>query len=457
MAAVDWFAHAAEIAEPAPVRRRPARSTPKRAATSARTRGASRRQRRVRAHIVWMVAFALLLAGVVAVNVAVLRAHVAVSRLDQKRAQLQARNQALAVRALERQLRAADRERRAPARPRAGVGRQHLLHRPHVAAPLKTRVVNSRLRLLLLVIFLTFAALFARAAWLQTVRASTLTSLAQKQTKFDLTLPASRGTIYDRNGVSLAIGEQATDVIADPMQISDPRHEARVAAKVLGIPLRPLYQELADREPRLRLHRAQGGPEEGGGAVEARADRLHVRVGREARLPAGNGRRAGARLRRPRQHRPRRPRAGAEQAARRNSRPGHRRARRDRPGRQHDSGAPGAQRPQRLPHARQPHPGERRAGARADRPRVAREGCDGDRARSAHGRDPRHGAGAGLQRQRVPVGRRAWARGRPCRRRRLRARLGLQGRDDRRRALAARHHAEHGVHGPRLAPGRRTG
>jgi cell division protein FtsI/penicillin-binding protein 2 len=112
---------------------------------------------------------------------------------------------------------------------------------------LKTRVVNSRLRLLLLVIFLTFAALFARAAWLQTVRASTLTSLAQKQTKFDLTLPASRGTIYDRNGVSLAIGEQATDVIADPMQISDPRHEARIAARVLGIPLRPLYRELADR------------------------------------------------------------------------------------------------------------------------------------------------------------------------------------------------------------------
>ncbi len=112
---------------------------------------------------------------------------------------------------------------------------------------MKTRVVNSRLRLLLLVIFLTFAALFARAAWLQTVRASTLASLAQRQTKFDLTLPASRGTIYDRNGVSLAIGEQATDVIADPMQISDPRHEARVVAKVFGIPLRPLYQELADK------------------------------------------------------------------------------------------------------------------------------------------------------------------------------------------------------------------
>lgn len=112
---------------------------------------------------------------------------------------------------------------------------------------MKARVVNSRLRLLLLVIFLTFAALGARAAWLQTVRASSLAALAQKQTKFDLKLPASRGTIYDRLGTPLAIGEQATDVIADPMQISAPRREARIAAKVLGIPVRPLYRELADR------------------------------------------------------------------------------------------------------------------------------------------------------------------------------------------------------------------
>jgi cell division protein FtsL len=43
-----------------------------------------------------MILFALLLFGVVAVNVAVLRAHVAVSQLDEQRAKLQARNQALA-------------------------------------------------------------------------------------------------------------------------------------------------------------------------------------------------------------------------------------------------------------------------------------------------------------------------------------------------------------------------
>ena len=95
MSALDWFAQA-EVAEPvrAPSRRR---SPAKRPAAPARTRRKPT-QRRVRAHIVWMILFALLLAGVVAVNVAVLRAHVAVTRLDEQRAKLQAQNQALASR-----------------------------------------------------------------------------------------------------------------------------------------------------------------------------------------------------------------------------------------------------------------------------------------------------------------------------------------------------------------------
>jgi cell division protein FtsL len=99
MAAVDWFAQA-EVAEPVPRTRRPAqrpaqRPARQRPAKAVRSRRKST-QRRVRAHIVWMTLFALLLSGVVAVNVAVLRAHVAVAKLDQEREQLQARNQALA-------------------------------------------------------------------------------------------------------------------------------------------------------------------------------------------------------------------------------------------------------------------------------------------------------------------------------------------------------------------------
>ena len=110
-----------------------------------------------------------------------------------------------------------------------------------------TRVVNSRLRLLLLVVLLVFGVLFARAAWIQTVRASGLAALAQQQTKATVVLPAGRGTIFDRLGTPLAIGEQATTVVADPMQIRSPRKEAETAARVLGLKLKNVYPLLADR------------------------------------------------------------------------------------------------------------------------------------------------------------------------------------------------------------------
>jgi cell division protein FtsL len=87
MATVDWFA-AEAVAAPAPrVRARP-KVRPK-----ARPR---RRTRRVTAGVIWISVLALLLAGVVAVNVAVLRANVGVDNLDKQEVQLQAENQALA-------------------------------------------------------------------------------------------------------------------------------------------------------------------------------------------------------------------------------------------------------------------------------------------------------------------------------------------------------------------------
>ena len=88
MAAVDWFT-AEAVAAPAPVRRRPS------AAPRAHTR-TRKRQRRLTSGVIWISALALLLAGVVAVNVAVLRANVAVNKLDKEQVDLQAQNAALA-------------------------------------------------------------------------------------------------------------------------------------------------------------------------------------------------------------------------------------------------------------------------------------------------------------------------------------------------------------------------
>jgi cell division protein FtsI/penicillin-binding protein 2 len=97
------------------------------------------------------------------------------------------------------------------------------------------RVVNSRIRFLLLLILVCFAVLLARAAWIQTVRAASLAARAQAQTKVSVTLPAGRGTIFDRLGSPLALGEQATTVYVDPHEVTRPRAEAQVAARVLGL------------------------------------------------------------------------------------------------------------------------------------------------------------------------------------------------------------------------------
>jgi cell division protein FtsI (penicillin-binding protein 3) len=109
------------------------------------------------------------------------------------------------------------------------------------------RLVNRRIRLLLAVLVLAFAGTLARAVWLQGVRAASLSRMAASQHRETVAIPAGRGTIFDRTGLQLAIGEQDTTVYADPRQIHDPRAVALVAGHALGIPPAKLYPELADK------------------------------------------------------------------------------------------------------------------------------------------------------------------------------------------------------------------
>lgn len=93
MAAVDWFGATAPA--PVPVRRRPRPvAQPVRSARLAPQTRAS--GRRLTGGIVWISLFAVLLTGVVALNVAVLRTNMNVNRLDKLELQLRAENAALA-------------------------------------------------------------------------------------------------------------------------------------------------------------------------------------------------------------------------------------------------------------------------------------------------------------------------------------------------------------------------
>ncbi len=109
------------------------------------------------------------------------------------------------------------------------------------------RLVNRRIRLLLAALTLAFGGLLLRATWLQGVRAESLSRLGQTQHREAVTLPAGRGTIYDRTGVELGLGESATTVYANPRQVVNPRAAAVAVERTLGLDADSVYPQLADR------------------------------------------------------------------------------------------------------------------------------------------------------------------------------------------------------------------
>ncbi len=112
---------------------------------------------------------------------------------------------------------------------------------------MKDRQANRRIRLLLVLFVLVFGATLARAVWLQGVRAAALGKLAEHQHRETVTIPAGRGTIYDRTGVQLAIGEQMTTIYADPRQVTNAQRIAVAAHKMFGVDPNVLYPELRDK------------------------------------------------------------------------------------------------------------------------------------------------------------------------------------------------------------------
>jgi cell division protein FtsI (penicillin-binding protein 3) len=116
-----------------------------------------------------------------------------------------------------------------------------------VASRVREKQANRRIRLLLVVFAIAFAGMFARAFWLQAVEAAHLSSLAKSNQESTQTVPADRGTIYDRTGVQLAIGEQETTIYADPQEVHNARGIALAAHSILGVDGNTLYPALRNK------------------------------------------------------------------------------------------------------------------------------------------------------------------------------------------------------------------
>jgi cell division protein FtsI (penicillin-binding protein 3) len=106
---------------------------------------------------------------------------------------------------------------------------------------------DRRIHLLLVLLLAIFGLSLARAVWLQTVRAQGLSELASSEHHETVAIAAGRGTILDRMGVQLAIGEEATTVYANPKEVHDAHAVAVAAAQTLGVDADALYPQLLDK------------------------------------------------------------------------------------------------------------------------------------------------------------------------------------------------------------------
>ncbi len=90
-------------------------------------------------------------------------------------------------------------------------------------------------------IFVGFLALLAlglaRAADLGVLNAGSLQKAAVSQQITRNVIPATRGTITDRNGTQLALSEAADEIVADPFLIKHPLSVARKLAPLLQMPV----------------------------------------------------------------------------------------------------------------------------------------------------------------------------------------------------------------------------
>jgi cell division protein FtsI (penicillin-binding protein 3) len=127
------------------------------------------------------------------------------------------------------------------------------VRRAPAAPPTKTRRPSPRQRradhrrgvAFLVVGLLAFGALGGRLVFLQADPPEAYRAYGERQLVHEITLPAARGAIFDRNGNELALSVRQSTVWANPRQVTDPAGEAAALAPMLGVDQAVLQDRLS--------------------------------------------------------------------------------------------------------------------------------------------------------------------------------------------------------------------
>jgi cell division protein FtsI (penicillin-binding protein 3) len=97
-------------------------------------------------------------------------------------------------------------------------------------------VIDRRIGILFIVFVALLGLALARAAYLGSVQAGSLERAAATQQVSNVTVPAPRGAITDRDGAELALSESADDIVADPYLIKNAVSASAELSSLLGMP-----------------------------------------------------------------------------------------------------------------------------------------------------------------------------------------------------------------------------
>jgi cell division protein FtsI (penicillin-binding protein 3) len=108
-------------------------------------------------------------------------------------------------------------------------------------------LARRRLRLIRALVLIGVSVLVIQLINLQVVRAAHFGRLSSGQLLQNVTVPALRGSIYDRDAQILAMSIPTSMAVADDFLIKDPVAEANAVTRLLGIPASTLVAKLEEK------------------------------------------------------------------------------------------------------------------------------------------------------------------------------------------------------------------
>ncbi len=110
--------------------------------------------------------------------------------------------------------------------------------------------MKSKILTLFVGVCFLWALIILRAGYLQFMPQEKLNALQTRQFETVVTLPARRGSIYDRHGKELAMSSPAYSLYADPKMIENKKSVAKQISQITGGNSREIFQKIKDKTKR---------------------------------------------------------------------------------------------------------------------------------------------------------------------------------------------------------------